>query len=119
MVFEFYVYLIILCTKKQVVLTKLTCFQFRKEIIKSPVKWWREWKDLLGNRNVDDRVYDVLGELCVLNQLLAKGEDASWNGPSCASYDIETEIRFVEVKSSIVRDRKEITISSLLMKQEM
>lgn len=86
--------------------------EFRKEIIHSPVEWWREWKDLLGNRNVDDRVYDVLGELCVLNQLLEKGEDASWNGPSCASYDIETEIRFVEVKSSIVRDRKEITISS-------
>lgn len=86
--------------------------EFRKEIIQSPVEWWREWKDLLGNRNVDDQVYDVLGELCVLNQLLAKGEDASWNGPSCASYDIETEIRFVEVKSSIVRDRKEITISS-------
>ena len=85
---------------------------FRKEIINSPLKWWREWKELLGNRSVDDRVYDVLGELCVLNKLFAMGEEANWNGPSGASYDIETDKRFVEVKSSIVINRKEITISN-------
>ena len=85
---------------------------FRSEITTSPVKWWREWKDLLGNKSIDDRVYDVLGELCVLNYLIANGEDANWNGPSGASYDIETDVRFVEVKSSVVRDRKEITISN-------
>lgn len=85
---------------------------FRKEIIKSPVKWWREWKELLGNKNIDDRVYDVLGELCVLDKLIDAGEDVSWNGPWGASYDIETDKRFVEVKSSVVRDRREITISN-------
>lgn len=85
---------------------------FRNEIIASPVKWWREWKNLLGNKSIDDRVYDVLGELCVLNYLIENGEEANWNGPSGASYDLETEKRFVEVKSSVVRDRKEITISS-------
>ena len=85
---------------------------FRSEITASPVKWWREWKDLLGNKSIDDRVYDVLGELCVLNYLIENGEDANWNGPSGASYDIETDVRFVEVKSSVVRDRKEITISN-------
>lgn len=85
---------------------------FRSEITASPVKWWREWKDLLGNKSIDDRVYDVLGELCVLNYLIANGEDANWNGPAGASYDIETDVRFVEVKSSVVRDRKEITISN-------
>lgn len=84
---------------------------FRKEITDSPVRWWREWKDLLGNKSIDDRVYDVLGELCVLNRLL-NFEEASWNGPSGASYDIETDKRFVEVKSSVVRDRREITISN-------
>lgn len=85
---------------------------FRSEIISSPVKWWREWKNLLGNKSIDDRVYDVLGELCVLNYLIANGEDANWNGPAGASYDIETDVRFVEVKSSVVRDQKEITISN-------
>ena len=85
---------------------------FRSEITSSPVKWWREWKDLLGNRSIDDRVYDALGELCVLHYLIASGEEAGWNGPSGATYDIETDMRFVEVKSSVVRDRKEITISN-------
>ena len=85
---------------------------FRSEITTSPVKWWKEWKSLLGNKNIDARVYDVLGELCVLDYLIANGEDASWNGPSGASYDIETDRRFVEVKSSVIRDRKEITISN-------
>lgn len=85
---------------------------FRSEITSSPVRWWREWKNLLGNKSIDDRVYDVLGELCVLNYLIANGEEASWNGPSGASYDIETDKRFVEVKSSVVRDCKEITISN-------
>lgn len=85
---------------------------FRQEVVKSPVNWWREWKDLLGNKNIDDRVYDVLGELCVLNILLSSGEEAVWNGPSGASYDIETDKRFAEVKSTIVRDRREISISS-------
>ena len=85
---------------------------FRNEIADSPVRWWREWKDLLGNKSIDDRVYDVLGELCVLNRLLDFGEEASWNGPSGASYDIETDKRFVEVKSSVVRDQREITISN-------
>lgn len=85
---------------------------FRSEITDSPVRWWREWKNLLGNKSIDDRVYDVLGELCVLNRLIDVGEEVSWNGPSGASYDIETDKRFVEVKSSVVRDRREITISN-------
>lgn len=78
----------------------------------SPVLWWKEWKELLGNKNIDERIYDVLGELCVLKYLISKGEDAEWNGPDGASYDIETDMRFVEVKSSINRDRREVTISS-------
>lgn len=85
---------------------------FRNEILDSPLKWWREWKDLLGNKSIDERVYNVLGELCVLNRLIEIGEEANWNGPSGASYDIETDKRFVEVKSSVVRDQKEITISN-------
>ena len=78
----------------------------------SPVLWWKEWKELLGNKNIDERIYDVLGELCVLKYLVSNGEDAEWNGPDGASYDIETDLRFVEVKSSINRDRREVTISS-------
>ena len=78
----------------------------RREIAASPVAWWKEWKELLGNRNIDDRIYDILGELCVLRRLFEIGEEPEWNGPTGASYDIELPDRFVEVKSSTVRDKR-------------
>lgn len=84
----------------------------REDINTSPITWWRAWKELLGNRNVDPRIYDTLGELCVLKYLVSQGEEAKWNGPEGASYDIETINKFVEVKSSINRDKKEVTISN-------
>lgn len=84
----------------------------RRAIESSPVAWWKEWKELLGNRNIDERIYDILGELCVLRRLFELGEEPEWNGPTGASYDIELVDRFVEVKSSTVRDKREVTISS-------
>lgn len=84
----------------------------RKKILESPVSWWMSWKEMLGNKNIDPKIYDVLGELCVLKELLTKGEDISWNGPSHASYDIEMESIFVEVKSTIARDKREASISN-------
>ena len=86
--------------------------EIRNKISDNPLAWWKEWKELLGNRNIDERIYDVLGELCVLKYLLKNGEEAEWNGPDGASYDIETTERFIEVKSSINRSKREITISS-------
>lgn len=84
----------------------------RTAILNNPVAWWEKWKELLGNKNIDARIYDVLGELCVLYVLLKSGEDAAWNGPDGAAYDIETEDRFVEVKSTLSRSKREITVSN-------
>lgn len=84
----------------------------RNSILAAPLEWWKAWKEMLGNRNVDARIYDILGELCVLKRLIELGEDANWNGPDGASYDIETEHFFAEVKSTIVRDKREVTISN-------
>lgn len=78
----------------------------------SPILWWKDWKELLGNRNIDERIYDVLGELCALKYSVQNGEEAEWNGPDGASYDIETDTRFIEVKSSINREKREVIISS-------
>ncbi|MBD5520792.1 MAG: PD-(D/E)XK motif protein [Lachnospiraceae bacterium] len=86
--------------------------EYRVIIESSPILWWKDWKELLGNKNIDERIYDVLGELCVLKYVVLNGEDAEWNGPDGASYDIETNERFVEVKSSISREKKEVTISN-------
>lgn len=86
--------------------------EYRVMIETSPILWWKDWKELLGNKNIDERIYDVLGELCVLKYVVLNGEDAEWNGPDGASYDIETNERFIEVKSSISREKKEVTISN-------
>lgn len=90
----------------------------RAEIMNAPLLWWQTWKEMLGNKNIDPRIYDVLGELCVLKVFAAKGEDVSWNGPNRASYDIEMESRFVEVKSTLARDKREVTISSHFQLQD-
>lgn len=86
--------------------------EHREKVLKSPLEWWKNWKEMLGNRNIDERIYDVLGELCVLKQLLETSEDIVWNGPNRSSYDIETTTKYVEVKSTTVRDKKEVQISS-------
>lgn len=84
----------------------------RKIIAASPVAWWQEWKELLGNRNIDDRVYDTLGELCVFLYVTEQGVEAEWGGPNSATYDIETKSGFIEVKSTVSRSKREVTISS-------
>lgn len=85
---------------------------YRIKIEASPVLWWKEWKELLGNKNIDERIYDVLGELCVLKYFVDRGEECEWNGPDGASYDIETSRSFIEVKSSVSREKYEVTISN-------
>lgn len=84
----------------------------RKNVTSSPVLWWQEWKELLGNKNIDERVYDTLGELCVLKYLVSAGQEVGWGGPNASTYDIEVSDGYVEVKSTISRSKKEITISS-------
>ena len=44
--------------------------------------------------------------------LLKSREDAVWNGPDGASYDIETDSKFVEVKSTLSRNKRDITVSN-------
>lgn len=86
--------------------------EHRLTIETSPVAWWKEWKELLGNKNVDERIYDLLGELCVYRYLIKNSTECEWNGPNGASYDIETNEMFVEVKSTINLQKTEITISN-------
>lgn len=86
--------------------------EFRNEILRSPTSWWMEWKELLGNKNVDERVYDVLGEMITLKYLAEKGENAEWNGPSGATYDIDCDSSFFEVKSTTSRNKREVILSN-------
>ena len=87
--------------------------ELRNELSQSPVTWWMSWKDLLGNRNVDLRIYDVLSELWTLKYLAEHGEHAEWNGPLGATYDIDCESFFTEVKSTTSRNKRQVTLSNL------
>ena len=84
----------------------------RKTLVDDPVAWWQHWKEMLGNKNIDPRIYDVLGELLVLKILIAKDCDPVWHGPDFSTYDIEVDGGFVEVKSTVSRSKKEITVSN-------
>ncbi len=86
--------------------------EFRKAILASPTEWWSQWKELIGNKNVDERVYDVLGELITLRYLAQCGENAEWNGPTGATYDIDCDGKYYEVKSTMARNKREITLSN-------
>lgn len=87
--------------------------ELRKDIEKNPLSWWMQWKELLGNRNVDMRAYDVLGELWTLRYLAERGIHAEWNGPNGATYDIDCDEFFTEVKSTTARNKRQITLSNL------
>ena len=78
----------------------------------SPEAWWKDWKELIGNRDIDERVYDTLGELCVFKYLSENGRQVNWDGPNSSTYDLETDDGYVEVKSTTSRSKKEVTISS-------
>lgn len=84
--------------------------EFRNEITDSPLKWWIEMKQILGNKNVEEMVYDTLGELWVYDYLVRKGVKAIWNGPKGSSADIESDEMLIEVKSTLSRSKKEITV---------
>lgn len=84
----------------------------RRELVENPVAWWRGWKEVLGNQDVDLRVYDVLGELNAL-KLLSKNMphiNFSWHGPEGSSYDIHSRDALYEVKSTIVKGDKRVVV---------
>lgn len=87
--------------------------ELRSELERNPLAWWSQWKELLGNKSVDFRAYDVLGELWVLKYLAEHCEQAEWNGPNGATYDIDCNGYFTEVKSTTARNKKQITLSNL------
>ncbi len=87
--------------------------ELRDEISNSPAIWWAQWKELLGNKNIDSRVYDTLGELWALKYLAQKGEHAEWNGPDGSTYDIDCDGFFTEVKSTTARNKRQITLNNV------
>lgn len=86
--------------------------ELREKIINNPDLWWGQWKELLGNKNIDERVYDNLGEMVVLRYLLQQGLKPVWRGPDRATYDIDCGDVFYEVKSTQKREARQITLNN-------
>lgn len=87
----------------------------RREIQENPLKWWKKWKELIGNKNVDSTVHGVLGELIALywvkTEVVDNVTSANWTGPDGKSADILTDTKIVEVKTSLVKYNNIVTIS--------
>jgi len=88
----------------------------RNKLLSSPQEWWETWKDLLGNRNIDNTVHGMIGELLFLFYLKGMyGEDMtieSWTGPSFSSQDFVMKERTYEVKSTLIKYTDVVNISS-------
>lgn len=90
----------------------------RMKLVSDPVSWWKEWKNLLGNRNSETEVYSVLGELIIVEKLLRNGKQPYWGGPSGSVHDIECTQENYEVKSTLQRHDVIVKISSVFQMEE-
>ena len=83
----------------------------RKLLLQNPHKWWTKWKELVGNTNKDQRVYDVIAEMIVLDYKFKSDRTVRWASSQMGSHDIECETESCEVKSTVKRYGTEIVIS--------
>ena len=84
----------------------------REKLITNPLEWWLRWTELLGDTHSDKLVYDIIGELMSLIKLLESGEEPFWSATEHNTHDIETKDASFEIKSSILKDRAQIHVSS-------
>ena len=84
-----------------------------KMLILDPLDWWRNWSQLIGNRKYDKKPYSLLSELIALKHLYERDKNLIWGGPIFRTHDIETSEFDVEVKSTILKSKTEISVSSL------
>ena len=85
----------------------------RRSLLDDPLEWWKEWKELLGNKQSEDLIYDIVGELMALLKLCQEGRnDAYWTASRMKTHDIELEDMSYEIKSSVKKEVAAIHVSS-------
>lgn len=84
----------------------------RHVIINDPITWWKNWRDLMGNKVAERQAYSVIAEMAVLEYLIDQGKAPVWTAANSGSNDIETDDESFEVKSTTKKYEAKITISS-------
>ena len=85
----------------------------RRSLLDDPLEWWKEWKELLGNKQSEDLIYDIGGKLMALLKLCQEGRtDAYWTASRMKTHDIELEDMSYEIKSSVKKEVATIHVSS-------
>ncbi|MCX8513225.1 MAG: PD-(D/E)XK motif protein, partial [Chthoniobacteraceae bacterium] len=80
-------------------------------ISNDPAEWWEEWSELMGNSNSDQSPHAVLGELLVWQSMYKIKQRMNWSGPDASSHDLVGIDFDIEVKSTIKRYGKRVTVS--------
>ena len=83
----------------------------RADIVADPYRWWAKWKDLVGNTNRDQRVYDIIAEMMVLDLKIKTDSTTVWAATKKGSHDIECAEESCEVKSTVTRYGASIIVS--------
>ena len=73
----------------------------RVDLLENPLDWWKRWKELVGNTSREQRVYNVIAEMVVLNYLFKSDFSIEWAAAKSGSHDIEGIQDSYEVKSTI------------------
>jgi hypothetical protein len=105
--------------KESVNLEKLAIFarsfvllKYRDEILKDPLNWIDEWKDILGDSIKKFKIYDVLGEMIAFKYVYSFDKTAVWSGPKDSTQDINARDHVYEVKSTTLKQEFKISINS-------
>ena len=88
------------------------CGDGRRRLCLDPLEWWKNWKELLGNKISEKKPYSVIGEMIALLEIYKEDSSTVWKSIEAGSHDIETNDKSVEVKSTINRYGTSVTISS-------
>ena len=85
--------------------------ELRLDLVREPLQWWKRWKILIGNTNIDKKTYAVLAEMLMYDYLLKQGKHVIWAGAEAASHDLISKECDYEVKSTVSRYEKLIHVT--------
>ena len=84
----------------------------RRNIIETPLNWWKGWIGMLGNRVGGRKTYDTIAEMLALEELYKSDPTICWTASTAGSHDLESETKSFEIKSTLKKSESTVTISS-------